>query len=128
MSAPPLAHVRQHTLRDGHGAEHVHVELPTHFSQRRLFHDALVAITGVVHQHIQWPHVCLNFVDDVFERVEVGHVQHPAKCACGVERFKALSCLLASYRADDPIPCCERFFGQCASEAATDASDEHGFG
>ena len=53
VAATALAHARQHGFDHRHRAKHIDVKLAAQLCKRGFFQNAFMAVTGIVHQHIQ---------------------------------------------------------------------------
>ncbi|ANL31938.1 hypothetical protein AMC90_PD00913 (plasmid) [Rhizobium phaseoli] len=53
--AAALTEPRKKCLGQSDGAEHVRVELTSHLFEWRFLQHALVTVSGIVDQHVDWP-------------------------------------------------------------------------
>ncbi len=124
MSTPAFAHVGQYGFHHGDGAEHVHVELPAHFSQRGLLHHAFVTISGVVDEHVHRSDSRFDLLNNAINGREVGYVEYPGANPLRSQCFEVASCLPASHCADYAMTSRDRLLGQRPAETTADASNE----
>src|SRR6202012_3122972 len=121
VTAAEFAHEGQHGLHHRDRAEYIHIELPPHFREWRFLHDALVAVAGIVDQHIDGSDASLDFRHDAVDRIEVGHVEHTPPGGMRGYRLEFKLCLRTSHCADDLVTRRQRFLCERAAKAAADA-------
>jgi hypothetical protein len=93
-----------------------------HLFERGFFHDAFMAITGIVHQHI-------NRTDGRFTSATTSAIRPASvtsskrpKALC-IKGLESLLCVVITHGPDNPMTCGECFLRQRTTKAAADASD-----
>ena len=124
MAPPPLPHAWQHRLDHRDGPEDIGGELALKSVHGRFFQHALMAITRIVHQHVDRTGPSFGFGDSRENRIEIGHIQHDRVSAIGRERGEGLGVGLPPHGADHTVALFKRAQGKGAPQAGTDAGNE----
>ncbi len=98
---PPLPHAGEHGLDHRDRAEHVGGELPLQVVYRGLLKGALVAVAGVVHQHVDWPGFLLRRPHRLGDRRIVRDIEQ--KWQRTFRRAECLRVVGAANRADHAV-------------------------
>ena len=117
MAAAPLTHPGQHRFRHRHRAEHVGGELALQIVHRGLLEHALVAVAGIVHQHVDRAGLPLGVGHGRGDRGVVGHVEHERMGTVARECREHLGVAVPPHGADHTMAGLQRAFSKCAPQA-----------
>jgi hypothetical protein len=87
-----------------------------------------MAVTGIVHQHIDGAELLLGLRHGAGNGGEVGHIEHQRMGLAGVERGKGLGILGAAHGADHAVSGLQRGLSEGPAQSRTDAGDQEGLG
>src|SRR5476649_1332429 len=93
-------------------------------SQRRLFQNAFMTVTGTLNQHVNRAELPLNLVCQRGDRRKVRDIQNAANTAARLQRLERLFGLLIAYGADNAVTGFQGLLGQCATKSAADAGNK----
>ena len=126
MPAAPFAHGGQHRLDHRHGAEHIDLELAPQVVDRRFLQNALMAIAGVVDEHVDRADAGLDRGHRRRDPHGVGDVEDH-RMRVRAERFERLDVARLAHGPDDDMAVLQGRLRQRAAESGRNAGDEKCF-